>query len=366
VPGLEAAQTVGEKFRAYFFVTSDRCTLVAVVVASFIGHIGFYTVDQVTVQRYFTTRSLKDARKSFWLNSFANVSLHFGLAFVGLALLAYFKLNPYPEAIQGQAFRPDWGYPYFAATALPAGVAGLILAALYAATMSSVDSGINSCTTAFMVDFWRRLKYGDVSINVAADSEEKSRDDLRMSRILTVVLGVLVTCAACFVGKLGSIIVIAGKLVNGFCGPMFVIFLMGMFTKRAKSLGVAIGAVLAMGIMWHYSFFATTKLNFKWTSTMGFVVAFLSCYGLSLFQDFLRFLAGRDRRLYDVYALAAVGVVMATIIGVFGFGVFSLAGALAGGTVVILLFAESANMPDDPEKLKWTFLTQRKIWRGEG
>ncbi|MBT4814479.1 MAG: hypothetical protein HON70_02210, partial [Lentisphaerae bacterium] len=74
VPGLEAAQTVGEKFRAYFFVTSDRCTLVAVVVASFIGHIGFYTVDQVTVQRYFTTRSLKDARKSFWLNSFANVS----------------------------------------------------------------------------------------------------------------------------------------------------------------------------------------------------------------------------------------------------------------------------------------------------
>ncbi|MBN2450748.1 MAG: sodium/solute symporter [Lentisphaeria bacterium] len=270
-----------------FFYSNDRVTLVGVIVASFVGHVGFYTVDQVTVQRYFTARSLQDARRSFWLNSFANVSLHVGLAFLGLALLAYFATHSAPESINGTPFKDDWRYPYFAATALPAGVAGIILAALYAATMSSVDSGINSCTTAFMVDFWRRLKYGDVSVNAIAESEEQSRRDLVTARILTVVLGALVTVVACFVGQLGSIIVIAGKLVNGFCGPMFVIFLMGMFTRRATPLGVCIGAVLSMLVMWYYTFFAQVTVNFLWTSTLGFVVALLLCYGFSLLTGFL-------------------------------------------------------------------------------
>lgn len=367
VPGMAEAQTIGAKLHAYFFLTSERCTLLAVVIASFIGHVGFYTVDQATVQRYFTAKSLEDSRKAFWLNSFANVSLHFGLAFLGLALLAYFKQYPHPASIQGQAFNTQWRYPYFAATALPAGVAGLILAALYAATMSSVDSGINSCTTAFMVDFWRRLRYGDISIDEASDSEAKSRDDLRLARLLTIVLGVFVTVAACFVGKLGSIIVIAGKLVNGFCGPMFMIFLMGMFTKRAKSLGVAYGAVLSMAIMWHYTFFAPVQLNFKWTSALGFVLAFTFCYGLSLFQGLLRYLAEKDRQLFGMFALASIVCAMIAVVSLTSdtLGVFAYAAALLAGALVTQFYIESANTTVAPEKTDWTFAKQRQLWRAE-
>ena len=282
VPGLAEAGSLGGKLYAVFFMTSERITLLSVLVASFVGHVGFYTVDQATVQRYFTARSLRDARRSFWVNAVANVSLHAGLALLGLALLAYFAAHPHPESIQGVPFRSDWRFPYFAASALPAGVTGMILAALYAATMSSVDSGINSCTTAFMVDFWRRLRHGEVSMGTSGDAEESSRGDLATARVLTVVLGVLVTVAACFVGRLGSIIVIAGKLVNGFCGPMFAIFILGMFSRRARPLGVCLGAILSMGLMWYYSLFREVTLNFQWTSVFGLVSALALGYGASL------------------------------------------------------------------------------------
>lgn len=364
VPGMASASTLGEKLHAYFFLTSEKCTLLAVLVASFVGHIGFYTVDQATVQRYFTAKSLRDARRSFWVNAFANVGLHVGLAFLGLALFLYFQHHPTPATIQGQPFKTEWGYPYFAATALPAGVAGLILAALYAATMSSVDSGINSCTTAFMVDFWWRLKHGKVTVNTSGDSAEKNAEDLRLARSLTLLFGLLVTVIACFVGQLGSIIVIAGKLVNGFCGPMFVIFLMGMFSRRARSLGVIYGALVSLGIMWHYTFFAKTQLNFSWTSALGFIVSLASCYGLSLYQDALKALAARDRRVYDGFtAMVLGGVLVAVTWGLFPFlGLAACLPAVLATWATAYLHAESVGMVDDPAKLVWLYREQRKLW----
>jgi len=304
IPAVENASGLLEKLRAYFFCGNDRVTLLGVLVASFVGHVAFYTVDQVVVQRYFSTKSLRDGRRSFWLNGFANISLHICLAFLGMSLFAYFLRFPHPETIQGLRFRPDWKYPYFISTAMPAGVAGLLIAALYAATMSSVDSGINSCTTAFMVDFWRRLKLGQVHVPKEAETGKEGEHDLRMARVLTLVIGAAVTFIACFVGKLGDIIVIAGKVVNSFCGPMFAIFILGMLSKRARSLGVCIGALVSLAVMWYFTFF--TELNFQWPSTLGLVIALGLGYGLSLLES-----------------------------------------------------------PPDPEKLAWTFAERRKLWKQE-
>ena len=305
IPAVDQATGLLAKLKAYFFCGSDHVTLLGVLVASFVGHIAFYTVDQVVVQRYFTTKSLRDARRSFWVNAVANICLHFGLAFLGMALYAYFLKTPPPETIAGVAFKPDWKYPYFIATALPMGVAGLLIAALYAATMSSVDSGINSCTTAFMVDFWRRLRHGQVHVPEEAEGDEQGGRDLRMARWLTLVFGGLATFIACYVGKLGDIIVIAGKVVNSFCGPMFAIFVLGMLTRRARPLGVCIGAFISLGVMWYYTFF--TELNFQWPGTLGLIIALALGYSLSLLEK-----------------------------------------------------------APDPEKLTWTLAEQRKLWSEDG
>ena len=283
LPEVEQATGLLAKLKAYVFV-EGKATLMGTLVASFVGHIGFYTVDQVVVQRYLSTKSLRDARRSFWLNACCNISLHVCLGFLGMALFAYFATHKFPTEIQGVAFENDWKYPYFIATAMPAGVAGLLIAALYAATMSSVDSGINSCTTAFMVDFWRRLKYGEVHVPEAAESGETARHNLFLARILTLAFGVAVTIIACFVGRLGSIIVIANKLVNGFCGPMFAIFLLGMLSRRARPRGVCVGALISLLLMWYYTFFASVKISFQWPSTVGLAIALALGYGLSLLE----------------------------------------------------------------------------------
>ncbi|NOZ23649.1 MAG: sodium/solute symporter [Planctomycetes bacterium] len=304
VPEMAQVSGLFAKLRAYFFCGNERVTLLGVLVASFVGHIAFYTVDQVVVQRYFSTKSLRDATQSFWLNAIANICLQIGLAFLGMSLFAYFLAHPHPGTIQGLSFKPDWKYPYFIATAMPTGVAGLLIAALYAATMSSVDSGINSCTTAYMVDFWRRLKFGQVHVPKESEQGSEAEHDLRMARILTLVIGAAVTFLACFVGRLGDIIVIAGKIVNSFCGPMLAIFLLGMFTRRARSLAVCLGAFVSLVAMAYLSFW--TDLNFQWPSTFGLVIALALGYGISLIEK-----------------------------------------------------------APDPEKLKWTFAEQRKLWKAD-
>ena len=289
IPEMASAEGFLQKMRAYF--CTSEATLIGTLVASFIGHAAFYCVDQVTVQRYFTAKSLKHAQKSFSLNAFANVCLHIGLAFLGMALFAYFAAHPPPQEIAGQAFRHDWRYPYFIATAMPVGVAGLLIAALYAATMSSVDSGINSCCTAFLVDFWQRLKYGEVSPAAAKSDERREQDQLMVAKVGTLVLGVVVVICACLIPLIGeSIILLTNKLVNSLCGPMFAIFLLGMFTKRARPLGVCIGALFSLLLTYTLIFdkinflLRPYKLSFQWPAVFSLVVALVVGYVLSLLE----------------------------------------------------------------------------------
>ena len=68
-----------------------------------------------TVQRYFSTRSLRDARRSFWLNAFSNVTIHFALAFLGMGLFAYFATHTFPEA----STATPWGLSSVPAFTLP-------------------------------------------------------------------------------------------------------------------------------------------------------------------------------------------------------------------------------------------------------
>ena len=318
IPEMEGATTFMQKVAAYF--GTSEATLMGVLFASFVGHVAFYCVDQVTVQRYFTARSLKDAQKAFWVNTVANVSIHTCLAFLGMALFAYFAANPHPESVGGTPFKTDWGYPYFIATAMPAGVAGLLIAALYAATMSSVDSGINSCCTAFWVDFWQRLVKGKVKPGESdgGENEVQARQQLTIARVMTVVFGAIAVVFGCLIAAskdVADIIVLTSKLVNALCGPMFAIFLLGLFSRRARPLGVCIGALTSLLLTYTFVFDKINvllhlydfRLNFLWPSTVGLAVGLVVGYLASLIE-----------------------------------------GAIVG--------------PPSDEKLHWTFAEQRKLW----
>ncbi len=254
---------------ASFF--TQPVTVIGVFVATMVGRMATYTGDQVMVQRLQTTRSLRDGRRAFIINGAGDALWMFGLALVGLALAAYFRHHPEAGEVS-----VDRILPTFMAQAFPVGAVGLVIAAIFAASLSSIDSAINSCTSVVTVDFYNRLYRG----RRAPDAEGTAEDDraqVRVSRIATLLLGLTGIALATSVGRMGELIEICNRLINSFTGPLFGIFLLGMFTRRARAGGVLAGGVVGTVVtLWvaHAS-----PVSFLWPSTFGLVATLVVGYG---------------------------------------------------------------------------------------
>ena len=181
----------------------------------------------------------------------------------GFALFAYFQRHALPPE-----FATDKLLPYFMSLAFPAGAVGLVIAAIMAASLSSIDSAINSCTSVAVVDLYNRVWRGARSAGEALHRGGE-RAQVRVSRIATVFFGALGTTLACNVSRIGSLLEINAKVVNAFTGPLFGIFLLAMFSRRASSGAVLVagvtGALAAYYVAYHSS------IGFMWPSTFGLV-----------------------------------------------------------------------------------------------
>ncbi len=128
--------------------------------------------------------------------------------------------------------------PRFFAHHLPVGMAGLVLAGLLAASMSSLDSGLNSICTLLVTDFHRRLGWGRrwLAARLKKDTSELTeQDELKLGRPLVLLIGVSATAFALLVAQIGNIFDIMIGVVNTFGGPLLAVFLLGMFTRRVTS-----------------------------------------------------------------------------------------------------------------------------------
>ena len=199
------------------------------------GRLNDAGTDQVALQRYFSAETFKESRRAIWVNALCDMPLMPLLFMTGAGVLVYYAVfhNPDVPVSPGQAM------PFFVAhklNDLVPGLSGLFIAALFAATMSSVDSGINSISAAFTTDWYKRL--------IAPGRTEKHY--LKTSRIATFVLGLLGTLAALFLGRIGEVWQIAAALMGFWVGPLLGIFMLGFFTTRSNSKGVWIGAVTGL------------------------------------------------------------------------------------------------------------------------
>jgi Na+/proline symporter len=153
---------------------------------------------------------------------------------------------------------------------------GLVIASIMAASLSSVDSAINSCTSVVIVDFYHRLVLGRQTVQGGADDPRQ----VLISRIGTFVFGGLGTVLAINVARIGSLLEIANKLINAFTGPLFGIYLLAMFSRRATS-----GPVLAAGIAGSFASYYVayrTTIGFMWPSTFGLAATLVVGYSLSI------------------------------------------------------------------------------------
>jgi SSS family transporter len=244
--------------RSFF---AQPITVITLLVALIVGRMAQYTTDQVMVQRLQTTRSLHEARQAFVVNAAGDAVWMVGLSFVGLALFAYFQQHALPAG-----FETDKLLPYFMSVAFPVGAVGLVIAAIMAASLSSIDSAINACSSVAVIDLYHRLWKGRDLAGVAS-SVAGDREQVMASRVATALIGVLGTTLACNVGAIGSLLEINAKVVNAFTGPLFGIFLLAMFSHRARS-----GAVLAAGVagaLTSYYVAYHSGIGFMWPSTFG-------------------------------------------------------------------------------------------------
>jgi SSS family transporter len=239
-------------------------TVPALLAALIVGRMAQYTSDQVMVLRLQTTKTVADARRAFVVNAAGDALWMIGLSFVGLALFAYFQHNPAPSDLPA-----DRMLPYFMARAFPAGAVGLVIAAILAASLSSIDSAIHSCSSVLIVDVYNRLVLGRETGPGRETDAGSPGSQVRALRIATALVGAAGTTLACNVAGIGTLLEIANKVINAFTGPLFGIFLLAMFSTRASSVaalaGGAAGAIVSYYVAYH------SGLGFLWPSTFGFV-----------------------------------------------------------------------------------------------
>ncbi len=251
--------------KMFSFNPTIRITLWSSLIGTFTAFLARYGADQTVVQRYFTARSLKDARRGFHLNYISAMVSLGALTFLGFAIYAFSFSS---GILDTKGAQPIFHFGAFV-RAMPAGITGLIVAGLFAATMSSIDSGINSCSAALVTDFLDRFA--------------RRARLLRMARlrILSAVFGAAATVLALNVGELGSIFEIANKIINGIGSPLLAIFLLGMFSRRANSTGMLAGGIL--GAVWSaWVSFGVTSLALHYYAVVNLIGTLVLCYLLSL------------------------------------------------------------------------------------
>ncbi len=201
-----------------------------------------FGVDQNYVQRYLAAKSDREARKSVWLGGLLYLPLSAGFFFIGTALFAYYAAHPdaLPEAYRA-ADKSDYVFPWFIVTVLPSGMAGLLIAAIFAAAMSTVSTSLNSSATIILNDFWPQ--------RVAAESGDRAA--LRRLRWVTMGWGAAGTLMALAMTQAKSALDAWWLLAGVFGGGMLGLFLLGrLFPRadgRAGATGVGCGVLV---ILW--------------------------------------------------------------------------------------------------------------------
>lgn len=336
------------------FDLSEKYNVWSGVIAAFFLMVSYFGTDQTQVQRYLTTKSEKDARKSLLLTAYAKVPMQFFILLLGVFLYVFFIFNDAPisfrstapvaqteeqiqqekqnlesytlayserqeaallalknrdEASQSAFVEADskmnqarnaelslqaeirqanvndtnYIFPFFILSAVPIGVVGLIIAGIFAAALSSIDSELNALTTVSIVDWYRRLR----------GKHEQEDFYVKSSRGVTVMWGIIATLSALALGETRSIIELINQIGSYFYGSILGVFILLLWVKRVNQTGALIGLISGMlsvftfdqlyynAVTKDYGFFFpwttlpdgyTKALEFLWLNPLGTAV----------------------------------------------------------------------------------------------
>ncbi|NOY57441.1 MAG: sodium/solute symporter [Calditrichaeota bacterium] len=206
--------------------------------------------DQNYVQKYASVGSLKEARRSIWTAMAIYIPMTMLFLYIGTALFAFYSNGGLPDAIT----KGDQVFPHFIATQVHVGLKGLIVAAIIAAAMSTIDSGLNCSATIALLDFQKRYFKPNLS--------EKS--SLFFLRAMTVVWGVLGTALALLMLNAKSALDVWWTISGIFGGGILGLFLIAFFKIKIKTWHGVVGIVASiLAISWA-TFARNLPANWQW------------------------------------------------------------------------------------------------------
>ena len=249
-----------------------RLTLWGIIIGAAFMHLVQMATDQVSVQRYLSAKSMAVAQRGLWIKLWMTLPVTFVFYGTGLVLFAYYQVHGDPLAA-GKIAKADQILLYFVVHELPHGLPGLFIAAIFAASMSTISAGINSLTSASLVDFYQRLWRAP---NLAEENQ------LKIARWLTVGYGVLVVMLAFLVHRLGTLLEATNKVVGLIGGPLIGLFLAGMLSRRTTARGAVAGGVGGFGLALFVCF--GTKVSFLWYAMIGCLTTMIVAAIVSRFE----------------------------------------------------------------------------------
>jgi SSS family transporter len=319
---VDALHLAGAAGRLNAVVTSfdwnDRYNIWNGLLGGMFLALAYFGCDQSQVQRYLTGSSVTQSRLSLLFNAVAKIPMQFTILLVGAIVFVFFifekppiifhqqervKLeqradyprlsqqydaafedrrsaarefiesgNPLPfkqaharmEQVRKQAAGEvnDTNYIFlgFVTRYLPAGMVGLIMAAIFAAAMSTISAEINSLATVSVIDIYKRFV-----APAASDGHT-----LTASRLATVFWGIYAVVTAGFGRNLGSLIEAVNMLGSLFYGSLLGVFVLAFFFKRVKGTAAFIGVLTGEAVvLWLFKF---TGISFLWYNVIGSLV----------------------------------------------------------------------------------------------
>ena len=164
----------------------------------------------------------------------------------------------------------NYVFPTFVLQNMPMGVIGLIIAAIFAAAMSSISAELNALATATTIDFYRRLYAPE-----ASDAHY-----VAVGRISTFIWGIFACIVAIFATNLGSLIEVVNKFGSFFYGSLLGVFVLAFAVPRANSRGAFFGLLFGITSVWIASWYTT--IEFLWFNVIGCMVTVIAGYLISL------------------------------------------------------------------------------------
>ncbi|WP_173917584.1 sodium:solute symporter [Halobacillus sp. Marseille-Q1614] len=235
------------------------------VIGGFFLHIAYFGTDQSQIQRVLTSKSIKESKLSLLLTGVLIVPQMLLFLFIGILLYVFYQFNGNPNVSDLNEL-----FPMFVVNELPAGISGLIIAGVFAAAMSSLDSGLNSLSAVTIRDFYSKFFKKNAS----------QEHYLKASRWATLLWGAYATVFAFFVANLGPVIEAINKIGSLFNGALLGVFLLALFTRRTNGTGAFAGLIAGMVSVWAVTQFFT--ISFLYNNIVGAVAAFIIGYLISL------------------------------------------------------------------------------------